>query len=74
MLLSIRKYFVARFNNRCTNPGKEPHSGVTFLAGVLRGGQGGHLAPGPSFKEAPSSYFRLNSRNMALFCTSDPAN
>ena len=35
--------------------------------GCQEGGQGGHLAPGPSLKGAPSSYFRLNSRNMASF-------
>ena len=45
-----------------------------YETGVPRGGgQGGHLAPGPSFKRAPSSYFRLNSRNMASFCAGDPA-
>ena len=42
--------------------------------GCQEGGQGGHLAPGPSFTGVPSLYFRRNSRNMASFCTSDPAN
>ena len=31
LLLSIRKFFAARLNNKCANFSKQPHSGVNFV-------------------------------------------
>ena len=41
LLLSIRKFFAARLNNKCANFSKQPHSGVNFV--IVR-----HLIPASS--------------------------